>query len=264
MKSCFISGGEVLEVVEVGVFWSGFYGARGFCEHFGDAVFAIGDEVFDEVGFGEVFPVAFGHFGLHGLHFEAGGVEDAAVVGAPCGFEGVGLIDGVVGDAGGEDEGLGVPVGAAFGGEDGPVHVGEAFAEEGGGGFDDVVVGLEPCGVTFAACFWMGIDELEADEGVHFVDFAADGFFHVPGGGDVWVAGDGYEVAFAAVGDAPEDLIEEGPAGGVAVAGDACGEVEEGGGDFGDGVGCGVFSNIDGVEEAAGFPEDFVWRDAAG
>ena len=124
-------GGEVLEVVEVGVFGSGFYGARGFCEHIGDAVFAIGDEVFDEGGFGEVFPVAFGHFGLHGLHFEAGGVEDAAVVGAPCGFEGVGLIDGVVGDAGGEDEGLGVPVGATFGGEDGPVHVGEAFAEEG-------------------------------------------------------------------------------------------------------------------------------------
>ena len=127
-----------------------------------------------------------------------------------------------------------------------------------------MVIGLEPCGVSFAAGIGVGIDESEADEGVHFVDFAADGFFHVPGGGDLGVAGDGDEVAFAAVGDAPEDLIEEGPAGGVAVAGDACGEVEEGGGDFGDGVGCGVFPNRDGVEEATGFPEDFVWRDAAG
>lgn len=202
-------------------------------EHGGGARGGVGDEFFDEVGFGEVGPVAFGHFAEHGVYFEAGWVKDAGVVGAPEGFEGVGGGGVFAGDAGGFAEGGAVPVDAAARGEDGPAHRGEASAEEGGAEGDDVVDGFVPGDVEVGAV--VGADLAEADEGGEFVEFAADGFFPGVEGVDVGV-GEELEEVFFAVAEAPEDAVEDFPAIGGGVGGDEAGEGGEFAGDA-DGVG---------------------------
>ena len=113
-------------------------------DHLDGAVGGGGGEFGNEGGFGEILPILFGHLGLHRVQLEAGGVEDAGVVGAPVVFEFVvfGGLRGV--DAFGEGEFLTIPMGAAVGGEDGPVEGGKAFCKEGGGEFDDKMGGLEP------------------------------------------------------------------------------------------------------------------------
>ncbi len=221
---------------EVGVLAAAGGGAGGDLVHFFDVVFAVGDEGFDEVGFGEIFPILLGHLGLHGFDLEAGGVEDAFVVAAP---EVIELLFGDFDffDAGTVAEGFAIPGGGAGGGEDGPVHAGETLLEKVGGEGHDLVVGFEPSHELFAAGGGVFAGFLEADEGVHFVDVAPDFFAHfmeARGGG---VGGDFEEVFFAAVGESPEGEVEDGPPVGGAVVGDVLGEGEEflgdgGGGDF--------------------------------
>ena len=155
------------------------------------------DEVGDGGGFGEVAPVFPWHFGCHGADLEAGGVEDAAVIGAPVLLHAVIVRDVGFLRAGGEDEVLAVPVGAAVGGEDRPGHGGEAADEEGGVGFDDVVVGFEPGDVAGAFGFR---DFAEADEGAHFVGVAADGLGEVLDALDFGVGGAFEQVFLAGVG----------------------------------------------------------------
>jgi len=154
-------------------------GEERFIVHFLDAGLAFGDEGVDEVGFGEMLPILFGHLGLHGFDFEAGGVEDAFVVAAP---EVIELLFGDVDidfvDAGAELEGFAIPGGGAGGGEDGPVHGGEAVFEEAGGEGHDLVVRLEPGHELFALGDGVFTGFFEADEGVHLVDVAGDFFAH--------------------------------------------------------------------------------------
>lgn len=45
----------------------------------------------DGGGFGKVFPVTLGHLGLHHLRLQPRGIEDAAIIGAPCDFERIGI-----------------------------------------------------------------------------------------------------------------------------------------------------------------------------
>ena len=120
-------------------------------------------------------------------------------------------------------------MGAFIGGEDGPVHAGESFFEEGGGESDDAMVGLEPGDELFAAGGGVDSDQTEADEGVHFVDVAADGLAPVLELADIGVGGDGEKMAFAAEGEPPEDAIEQGPAFFAGVGGGTSGEIHEGG-----------------------------------
>ena len=141
------------------------------------------------MGFREVLPVFLGHLGLHRFDLEAGGVKDAAVVGAPefvlgVGVRGLGLIG-----AFGEVDFFSIPVDGLVGGEDRPVHAGEALLEERGGERDDEVIGLEPSDELFAVV--RGVADLsEADEGVHFMDVAADVFRHGAEGEDIGVGGE--------------------------------------------------------------------------
>ena len=121
---------------------------------------------------------------------------------------------------------MSIPVDALIRGEDGPVHGGEALAEEGGGEGDDEVVGLEPGDELFAA-FWAfcGVaDFAEADKGVHFMDVTADVLGHGAEGLDVVICGEGEEVFFS-VGEPPEEGVEVGPLGAGAVGGGGAGEV---------------------------------------
>ena len=154
-------------------------GEQGLLVHVLDAGLAFGDERFDEVGFGEVLPIFFWHLGLHRFDFETGGVEDAFVVAAPEVIEfffGEGDVDFV--DAGTELESFAIPGGGAGGGEDGPVHGGEAVFKEAGGEGHDLVVGLEPGDELFAFCLGVFAGFFEADEGVHFMDVTGNFFAH--------------------------------------------------------------------------------------
>ena len=121
-------------------------------DHGVDAGLGFGDEVGEERDFGEVLPVADGHLGLHGDRVEAGGVEDAAVVGAPEVFELVFGGGGLTREAGAEGDLTGdrVPGGGGVGGDDRPAHDGEAIGEEGGGEREDAVVGGVPGDEVFA------------------------------------------------------------------------------------------------------------------
>ena len=222
-------------------FWTGLRGLTGLGGGFGvgggdhgvGARGGIGDEFFDELRFGQVGPVAAGHFAEHGVYFEAGGVEDAAVVGAPERFEGIGGRGGIAGDAGRFVQGEAVPVDAAARGEDGPVHRGETALEERGAEGDDVVFGFVPGDVVVAAV--VGAHEAEADEGGEFMEFAADGFFPRAQGVDVGV-GEEVEEVFFAVSEAPEDAVKDFPAIRGGVGGDEAGV----GGEFaGDAEGAG-------------------------
>lgn len=52
---------HLTEGFQVGVVWGGFGGAFGGGEHVVHACGAFGDEVCDERGFGEIFPILLGH-----------------------------------------------------------------------------------------------------------------------------------------------------------------------------------------------------------
>ena len=186
------------------------------------------DEFGDGGRLGKVAPVFFGHLRAHGAELESGGVEDGAVVGAPIALEAV-----VVGDVGARGAGaeLGVlagPVHAPVGGQDGEPHSGEAADEEGGVGFDDVVVGLEPGDVADAAGITAGAgDFAEAYEGAHLVGVAADGLGEAQRPVHRWVGDRSGEVALALV-VAPDQAVEQGEPLGVVGLDDGLGEVDEG------------------------------------
>ena len=104
-----------VEGFEIGVVRSGQGGPLGGVEHALDAPGAFRDEVGDEGGFGEIFPILLGHLRLHGADFDAGGIEDVFVIGAPQVVEDVAFGSHGAGDSGGEVEPLAVPVGALVG-----------------------------------------------------------------------------------------------------------------------------------------------------
>ncbi len=180
-----------------------------------------GDEFFDELGFGEVGPVAPGHLAKHGGNLKAGRIEDAAVVGAPERLEGIVGGGGVAGDARGFVEFLTVPMHAAARREDGPTHGSETALEKRCAQGDDVVFGLVPGDVMVGTI--VGADETEADEGGEFMEFAANGFFPRAQTVDVGVGEEVEELALA-VGEAPENAVEDFPAVGRGVSGDEAGE----------------------------------------
>ena len=232
--------------------------------HFLDAALAFSDEGLDEVGFGEVFPIFLRHLGLHGFGFETGGVEDAFVVTAPECIEFF-FRDLDFFNAGAEVEVFAIPGGGAGGGEDGPVHAGETFLEEAGGEGHDVVIRFEPCHELFAIGGGVFAGFFEADEGVHFVDVAGEVFAHFMEACDGGIGGDFEEVFFAAMGETPEGLVEEGPAVGGGVVGDGLGDGEEVAWDLRRGAFWrwnwrgGVDGRIEEGGLAGGLPEDFRW-----
>ena len=78
-----------------------------------------------------------------------------------------------------------------------------------------------------AAGFGVFADFAKADECFHFVSVARDFFGERFEAAGEKVSGDAEEVFFAVV-DAVDGFVEEGPAFGVAMAGDEVGEFEEG------------------------------------
>ena len=156
-----------------------------------DAAAAVRREFLDEVRLGQILPVFLGHLGLHHFQLEPGGVENIPIVNPPRGFERVGILHRILSDAGGEREHLTDPVHAAFGRENAPVHVCEPLPEKRCTGLDDCVVRLEPGGVALTAGPGIRIDQLEAHEGMHLVNFPADVLLQRAGLGHVRIAGDG-------------------------------------------------------------------------
>ena len=136
--------GEFSEPLEVVVLRRRFLRGRGAAEHLIDMMGTVGNKVFDELGFREILPILLGHLGLHRFHFYAGDVEDAFIVGAPEVFEGVGVGGLAFIDPRSVADFLAIPMHALVVREDGPVHVGEAFTEEGRIEPDDFMIGLEP------------------------------------------------------------------------------------------------------------------------
>ena len=229
--------------------------------HGGGPARRLGDQARDGAGFGQVAPVLHRHLGAHGGGLQPGRVEDAAVVGAPEFLLGVlGRSVGAAG-AGADRERGAVPVRGGRRRQDRPAHGSEAADEEAGFGFEDVVLGLEPGNEAGAV---LRADFAEADECVHLVGIAADGFFHGCQAGDVGVGGHPHQGRLA-MGQAPEHAIKQGEALRVAVADGAFGQFNEGagdgrGGEFGAGrgrvrggterawrccfAGCGLFGQI--------------------
>lgn len=117
-------------------------------------------------------------------------------------------------------------MGASFRGEDAPIHVGETVPEKRCGGFDDEMVRLEPRGVAFPSIV-IRIDQFEADEGVHLVDFAADVFRHRGDFRDVGIGGDFEKPPLTAEGDPPQDAVEKRPLRWIVVAGSGFREIEK-------------------------------------
>ena len=107
---------------------------------------------------------------------------------------------------------MAVPVRADVGRQDRPGHVGETAGEERRGGFDDVVLGLEPGDVMR---FRFAADLAEADEGVHLVFVAVHGFGHPGNSRNVGIGRDVEQIVMAE--QAPQQAIQDCKPLGIAV-----------------------------------------------
>ena len=133
----------------------------------------------------------------------------------------------VPGNAGGEVHGRAIPVRAPVGCEDGPVHAGEALAEEPRLTGDDEVGGLVPRHEALSVASPFILEAAKAHEGVHLVGVPAHGLLEAREGGDVRVEGV-VEQRPLSVHEAVEQPIEQAPDLGRPMAGHGLRPREEG------------------------------------
>ena len=105
--------------------------------------------------------------------------------------------------------------------------VANRFLKNGAAVFDDMVIRLEP-GDEHLATAIGHVDTAKADEGVHLVDIAANGFLPSCRLHDIGIGGDVQQARLSA--QPPEKSIEQGKALGMAVADRVSREVEKGAG----------------------------------
>lgn len=141
-------------------------------DHAAGAGFAGGDEVGDEAGLGQVRPELARHLRLHGADLEAGGIEDAAVVGAPEFVVGVLGRHVLAAQAGQKLQPRAVPARRFHRRADAPVHVGETTLEKRRGQADDAMLRFIPGDELLAPGRRIGAEQAEAHEGMHLVDVA--------------------------------------------------------------------------------------------
>ncbi len=216
-----------MQLFQIRVVRHGLHGAFGGGDHLFHALAAAGDQLVDDLGLGQVLPILLRHLGLHGLHLQPRGIEDAAVIGAPEVVVRVGIGHFALGNAGAEGEVLAVPVGAFVRGQNGPVHAGEALAKERRGELDDAILGLKPSHELLALRGFIHPDEPEADKGMHLVDVAPDGL-----GPDLALARVGVgrmaeQMALATPGEPIEQAVKDGKAACIGMRADTGGQVQE-------------------------------------
>ena len=168
------------------------------------------------------------HLGPHRLEHHPGGIEDRAVVGAP---EILQLVPGGrrrARQARAEGERFEIPVRRPARRQDRPAHHAEAVGEERRHQLHDVVVRPVPGDECLGAPLLD--DPAEAHEGLHLVGVAPDRLLQRREAADVVVHLVVEQVRLA-MGLAPEEAVEQGPAPRVRMAGDLAGEVEEAAGD---------------------------------
>ena len=167
------------------------------------------------------------HLGLHGSTLKAGGIEDAAEVGAPKVVQRIVVDCRIAWNAGSKMQVASVPMHAFVGGEYRPVHAGKSFLKKACGQAHNAMLGLEPCHELLAARDVIFTHKAEANEGVHFMDIAADGFAPLLQEARVAVRGQHQKMTFVAMGESPEHPIKHIPAARVAMSGNASGHVEK-------------------------------------
>ena len=124
--------------------------ARGFQrDHALHTLGRFGHQRRDQARFRQILPIAHRHLFFHRGFLDAGRVEDAAVVGEPERFVGIGggCIGGVC--AGAQVQLAAMPFDRHARRQDGPVDLREAAREEWRNGFEHVVVRLEPGNVAY-------------------------------------------------------------------------------------------------------------------
>ncbi len=216
-----------MQLFQIRVVWHGLHRAFGCGNHLFHALAAAGDQFVDDLGLGQVFPILLWHLGLHGLHLQPRGIEDAAVVGAPEVVVRVGVGHFAFRNAGAESQRLAIPMGAFMRGQNGPDHAGEALAEKWGGELDNAVFGLKPSDELLALRGFIDPDEPEADKGMHFMDVAPDRLGPDLALARVEVGGMAEQMALATPGEPVEQPVKDGEAACVRVRADTGGQVQE-------------------------------------
>ena len=102
---------------------------------------------------------------------------------------------------------LPIPVHTFIRSEDGPVHVGEAFAKESGIERDDFVLRLEPRDKLFASRFRFFAHFTKPNKGVHLMAIAADVFDEGLHTMEFRVGGDAQELSLS-MSESPEEAVE--------------------------------------------------------
>ena len=180
------------------------------------------DQRRQQVRFRQMLPVTLRHLLPHHPRVQARRIEDMRVVGAPQVLAGIerGRIVGRTART--EAQGFAIPQRAALRGEDRPAHAGEPACEERRDPVQDVMRWLEPGDEVVA----LPRHFAEAHEGLHLVRVAADllrQLHHPPG---VGVGGRRQHMRLA-VGDAPQQAIQQRVPLRIAVAEHGLGDVEE-------------------------------------